>query len=171
MSLERLQLDPFLLAQMYHQPIIPEEITAVPAEAKAVPEIKYLGENQKNILLLIQNEREAYLSEETFNLLANILNACKLGMQDVALVNTANYPGIRLQDYLQKIPARQVINFAIEPASLGLPPHSPTKPLRSMACPSSFRTTCNSLQQTKPSKAASGWDSNNYSVYKPLIWN
>ncbi|WP_298709254.1 hypothetical protein [Chitinophaga sp.] len=125
MSLERLQLDPFLLAQMYHQPIIPEEITAVPAEAKAVPEIKYLGENQKNILLLIQNEREAYLSEETFNLLANILNACKLGMQDVALVNTANYPGIRLQDYLQKIPARQVINFAIEPASLGLPPTQP----------------------------------------------
>lgn len=122
MSLERLQLDPFLLAQMYHQPIIPEEIKVVPTEAKALPEIKYLGENQKNILLLIQNEREAYLSEETFNLLANILNACKLGMQDVALANTANYPGIRLQDYLSKIPARQVIYFAIEPSTLGLPP-------------------------------------------------
>ncbi len=122
MSLERLQLDPFLLAQMYHQPIIPEEIKAVPAEAKAVPEIKYLGENQKNILLLIQNEKEAYLSEETFNLLTNILNACKLGMQDVALVNTANYPGTRLQNYLSKIPTRQVIYFAIPSDALGLPP-------------------------------------------------
>ncbi|WP_423737558.1 hypothetical protein [Chitinophaga caseinilytica] len=125
MSLERLQLDPFLLAQMYHQPIIPEEIIVVPAEAKVLPEIKYLGENQKNILLLIQNESEAYLSEETFNLLANILNACKLGMQDVALVNAANYPGLRLQDYLQQIPARQVIYFAIDPAKLGLPPAQP----------------------------------------------
>ncbi len=125
MSLERLQLDPFLLAQMYHQPIIPEEITVVPAEAKAMPEIKYLGENQKNILLLIQNESEAYLSDESFNLLANILNACKLGMQDVALVNTANYPGARLQDYLTKIPARQAIYFAVNPATLGLPPAQP----------------------------------------------
>lgn len=122
MSLERLQLDPFLLAQMYHQPIIPEEITAVRAEPKAVPEVKYLGENQKNILLLIQNEKEAYLSEETFNLLTNILNACKLGMQDVALINTAKYPGIRLQDFLSKVPARQVIYFAISPEALGLPP-------------------------------------------------
>lgn len=122
MSLERLQLDPFLLAQMYHQPIIPEEITVVPAQAKAIPEIKYLGENQKNILLLIQNEREAYLSEESFNLLTNILNACKLGMQDVALINTANYPGARLQDFLAAVPSRQVIHFAIDPSALGLPP-------------------------------------------------
>lgn len=125
MSLEQLQLDPYLLAQMYDQPIIPEENRAQPAVAKALPQIKYLGENQKNILLLIQNESEAYLNEELFNLLANILNACKLGMQDVALINTASYPGLTLADYKEATAARQCIIFAIPPASLGLPPMQP----------------------------------------------
>lgn len=120
MSLEGLQLDPYLLAQMYDQPIIPEEGRTQPAVVKALPKVKYLGENQKNILLLIQNESEAYLNEELFNLLANILNACKLGMQDVALINMASYPGLTLADLKQAVPAKQCIFFAIPPASLGL---------------------------------------------------
>lgn len=121
MSLEQLQLDPYLLAQMYDQPIIPEVRPAAPAAEKVLPELKYLGENQKNILLLIQNESEAYLNEELFNLLTNILNACKLGMQDVALLNVANYPGLTLQDYKTALNCRQCIIFAIPPARLGLP--------------------------------------------------
>ncbi|QEH43517.1 hypothetical protein [Chitinophaga sp. XS-30] len=128
MSLDRLQLDPYLLAQMYDQPIIPEEHRAQPAVAKALPKVKYLGENQKNILLLIQNESEAYLNDELFNLLANILNACKLGMQDVALINIALYPGLTLADYQQAVSARQCIIFAIPPAILGLPPMQPYLP-------------------------------------------
>jgi len=122
MSLEQLQLDPYLLAQMYNQPIIPEARPAAPAVEKAVPKVKYLGENQKNILLLIQNESEAYLNEELFNLLTNILNACKLGMQDVALTNAATYPGVTLADYKSVIPVRQCIIFAVPPANIGLPP-------------------------------------------------
>lgn len=122
MSLEQLQLDPYLLAQMYDQPIIPETRVVAPAAEKALPKVKYLGENQKNILLLIQNESEAYLNEELFNLLTNILNACKLGMQDVALVNAATYPGLTLVDYKNAIPVRQCIIFAVPPANIGLPP-------------------------------------------------
>lgn len=121
MSLEQLQLDPYLLAQMYGQPIIPEVRLAAPATEKVMPKLKYLGENQKNILLLIQNESEAYLNEELFNLLANILNACKLGMQDVALLNVAAFPGLTLQDYHTALGFRQCIIFDIPPAQLGIP--------------------------------------------------
>lgn len=121
MSLGQLQLDPYLLAQMYDQPIIPEMRKAEPVAGKVLPKLKYLGENQKNILLLIQNESEAYLNDELFNLLANILNACKLGMQDVALVNTVLYPGTTLPDYAQSIAVKQCIIFDIAPSLLGLP--------------------------------------------------
>src|SRR5690606_6956231 len=105
-----------------------EENRAQPAVAKALPKVKYLGENQKNIALLIQNESEAYLNEELFNLLANILNACKLGMQDVALINTAHYPGLGLAEFREATAARQCIIFAIPPAGLGLPPMQPYLP-------------------------------------------
>lgn len=153
MSLEQLQLDPYLLAQMYHQPIIPEAGTAAPAAPKVLPKLKYLGENQKNILLLIQNESEAYLNEELFNLLTNILNACKLGMQDVALLNVAATPGLTLQDYHTALGFRHCIIFDIPPAGLGLPemaPYLPESHFGAMALYSG------SLQQIATDKALKG---------------
>ena len=149
MSLERLQLDPFLLAQMYHQPIIPEEITAVPAEAKPLPDFKYLGENQKNILLLIQNESEAYLNEELFNLLANILNACKLGMQEVALLNVAGYPGLTLHDYHTALGSGSASYSTYRPHSWAWRRWNPTGSKPTSGHRSCIRTTCNKLQQTR----------------------
>ncbi|HEY0608378.1 MAG TPA: hypothetical protein VGD35_01955 [Chitinophaga sp.] len=120
MSFDQLQLDPYLLARIYNQPIIPGKSTPVVNEQKPLPKIKYLGENQKNIALFIQNENGAYLNDELFNLLTNILNACKLGMQDVALVNTAQVPNTALTMWQQAVTMRQCVVFGITPASLGL---------------------------------------------------
>jgi hypothetical protein len=122
MSFDQLQLDPYLLARIYNQPIIPGKSEPVAKEQKALPKIKYLGENQKNIALFIQNENGAYLNDELFNLLTNILNACKLGMQDVALVNTAQAPNTTLTMWQQAVNMRQCVVFGITAASLGLEP-------------------------------------------------
>ena len=124
MSLEHIQIDPYFLARIFNQPIIPGEKPAVvkPVAAPAAPlqKIKYLGENQKNIALLIQNENEVFLNEELFNLLTNILNACKLGMQDVALINLHAYPGATFDALQQAVPMKQVVFFGIDPETIGL---------------------------------------------------
>lgn len=124
MSLENIQIDPYFLARIYNQPIIPGEKQAVaaPVAAPVVPlqKVKYLGENQKNITLLIQNEHEVYLNDELFNLLTNILNACKLGMQDVALINLHAYPGASFAALQQAVLVKQAVLFGIEPETLGL---------------------------------------------------
>ncbi|UYQ93666.1 hypothetical protein MKQ68_00940 [Chitinophaga horti] len=120
MSLSSVQLDPYLLAKMYTQPIIPEEKQAGPVVQKELPKVKYLGENQKNILLLIQNENDAYLNDESFNLLTNILNACKLGMQDVALANVAHYTALSLADWQKVIPFSRCVIFGIGPDQLAV---------------------------------------------------
>jgi hypothetical protein len=125
MSFDQLQLDPYLLARIYTQPIIPGKSAPVVKEEKPLPKVKYLGENQKNIVLFIQNENGAYLNDELFNLLTNILNACKLGMQDVALVNTAQAPASSLTLWQQAINMRQCVFFGITPESLGLEPLPP----------------------------------------------
>lgn len=125
MSLDQLQLDPYLLARIYIQPIIPGESAPVVTEQKSIPQVKFLGENQKNIALFIQNENEAYLNDELFNLLANILNACKLSMQDVALINIVNYPALPLTGWQQAVSLQRGIAFGITPASLGLEPLPP----------------------------------------------
>ncbi|MCK7559864.1 hypothetical protein MKQ70_34975 [Chitinophaga sedimenti] len=120
MSLSEVKLDPYLLAKMYTQPIIPEEKQAGPAVQKELPKVKYLGENQKNILLLIQNENEAYLNDESFNLLANILNACKLGMQDVALANITQYTALTMAEWQQVVNFNRCVVFGIGPDQLGV---------------------------------------------------
>ncbi|PSL47370.1 hypothetical protein CLV51_102217 [Chitinophaga niastensis] len=120
MSLEQFQLDPYFLAKIYTQPIIPGKSMPVITEQKAVPKVKYLGENQKNIALFIQNENEAYLNEELFNLLTNILNACKLGMQDVSLMNIFHYPQLTFPDWQTAVKIERGVVFGIAPAQLGL---------------------------------------------------
>ncbi|MDR6566747.1 hypothetical protein SAMN05660461_3521 [Chitinophaga ginsengisegetis] len=120
MSLEQTQLDPYFLAKIFTQPIIPGK--SMPAEAveKVAPKVKYLGENQKNIALFIQNENEAYLNEELFNLLTNILNACKLGMQDVSLINVIHYPSLAFPAWQAAVKIERSVVFGIAPEQLGL---------------------------------------------------
>ncbi|WP_436490106.1 hypothetical protein [Chitinophaga sp. ARDCPP14] len=120
MSLEQTELDPYFLAKIFTQPIIPGK--SMPAEAveKVTPKVKYLGENQKNIALFIQNENEAYLNEELFNLLTNILNACKLGMQDVSLINVIHYPSLTFPDWQAAVKIERSVVFGIAPEQLGL---------------------------------------------------
>jgi hypothetical protein len=120
MSLEQIDLDPYYLAKIFTQPIIPGERNTVPTAEKALPQVKYLGENQKNIAIFIQNENEAYLNEELFNLLTNILNACKLSMQDVSLINVIHYPGLTYADWSKAVNIQKAVFFGIAPEQIGL---------------------------------------------------
>ena len=120
MSFDQVKLDPYILARIYNQPIIPGEKTVAVTAPAAPPEVKYLGENQKNIALFIQNEGEAYLNDELFNLLTNILNACKLGMQDIALINIAHYPAMSFTAWTSAVQFKQAVIFGIPPSAVGL---------------------------------------------------
>ncbi|NML41362.1 hypothetical protein HHL17_29490 [Chitinophaga sp. G-6-1-13] len=120
MSLDQLDLDPYYLAKIFTQPIIPGKSVPVAAPQIEVPKVKYLGENQKNVALFIQNENEAYLNDELFNLLTNILNACKLGMQDVSLMNTSPYPQLDYTSWQAAVKIEKAIVFGAASTPLGL---------------------------------------------------
>lgn len=120
MSFDKLQLDPYLLARIYTQPIIPGKKAPAAVVTEALPKVKFLGENQKNIALFIQNNSEVYLNEELFNLLTNILNACKLGMQDIALINVAQYNAMPFSSWQKAVPMKQAVLFGINPSGMGL---------------------------------------------------
>lgn len=120
MSFDQVQLDPYFLARIFTQPIIPGKKVTVADTPAVIPDVKFLGENQKNIALFIQNEGGAYLNEELFNLLTNILNACKLGMQDIALINVAHYPAMPFTSWQSAVKMKQAVLFGISPATMGL---------------------------------------------------
>jgi hypothetical protein len=115
-------LDPYLLAQIFTQPIIQgNEAPSEKAPEKPL-NLRFLGENQKNILILIKNPTAAYLSDDSFNLLSNILNACKLGILDIALVNVSNYENVSFETFQQQSQAKYGILFGVDPATIQLEP-------------------------------------------------
>jgi len=88
-------------------------------EQKSTPSqpIKFLGDHLKKILVLVHDENAVYLNEADLGLLSSILNACKLNLADIALVNTASQP-LSLHEILETLPSQYVFVFAITGTAL-----------------------------------------------------
>lgn len=82
--------------------------------------INSLGGNQKNILFLVTDSQNKFLPDNEMDLLSNLITACKLSMEDIALVNhfnaTFNYN--QLNDHFQ---SKKILMFGITTSELGLP--------------------------------------------------
>lgn len=95
-------------------------IAATPSQMKENLEIpvdtatplKYLGEHNKQIIVLVNDPDAVYLNETDLGLLSSILNACKLNLADIALINVAQQSK-SLHDILNTLPSRLVISFAV----------------------------------------------------------
>lgn len=151
MSLNNLKLQPAVLAQLYdkvliegktsaqaaspapdikkvdqppvtpHRPVVGDNTQAINQEV----EIKTLGDNKKQVLVLCKNEGLAFLPDEELNQLTSILTACGLSLADIALANwhQAKEAGFdRVQETLRP---RKVIAFGLTPQDLDLPVHFP----------------------------------------------
>lgn len=106
MSLKQVSLDPFLLAQLYKCPVVPSEKTVSPDNPS---QLNFLGNHSKQITLLIYNKEQTWLSEEHFTFLTKILQACGLSMDDIALINVAFLPEVKLPDLLGRLETKKLI--------------------------------------------------------------
>jgi hypothetical protein len=97
----------------------------VPAVNKQSEGIKYLGNNKKNILLLMKYPDAVYLPDPALQFLTGILGACQLSLDDVAIINLAVYPNTTFKEVMSFFNSRIIMLFGIEPASIGLPINFP----------------------------------------------
>jgi hypothetical protein len=98
-------------------PPLEEKNAAIAEEAPLTAPIKFLGEHQKKILVLVQDVDAVHLNERAFDLLTSILNACKLTIADIALINLAN-KNFSLHQILTQVPSEFVLVFDINPSQL-----------------------------------------------------
>jgi hypothetical protein len=119
MSLNQIQLNNQLLAGLYSSVLIETNATIMPTQTH----VKYLGKNEKCILVLISNESLPFLPDNELNFFTSVLSACKLSLADVAIVNvhSLNNP----ETITETIECRNVLLFGVEPLSIGLPIHFP----------------------------------------------
>ena len=99
----------------------PAANVAAPAVANvpAQPPLKYLGENKRRILLLVQDPGAVHLEDKSLNFLLSILNACTLSMESVALVNMTGTGARTVEDIARELDSQSVLLFGIDPAGLG----------------------------------------------------
>ena len=86
MSLDDIQLGPFLVQHLYKHSIV--DLDTIKKNGMFdVPQIPFLGKNENGILVLVNEAYNAFLPDADLQLLTGILTACNLSLADIALVN------------------------------------------------------------------------------------
>ena len=119
MSLNNIVLKPFLLADLYPNTLIETAATTVPEKKQ----VKLLGNNAKKIIVIVNHEQSAFLPDHELNFLTTILNACKLSLADIGIVNLQQ-SGDQVEQVIES-DGRVILLFGIEPSSICLPVHFP----------------------------------------------
>lgn len=84
------------------------------------PEIKYLGENKKNILFLVNDDLHTFTGDAEMEMLTNLVAACKLTLADIALVNFNNNP-VPYIDLNTHFSPNKILIFGVSGSQLDLP--------------------------------------------------
>lgn len=108
-------------------PVIKEEVIVVQpttqpeAIAEPVFDFKYLGKNQKQILILVNDSANDVSTEQGRELLRKLVKAIELTANDFALVNYANYSGAKFQHFKATFNCSLVLSFGVGAKQLDLP--------------------------------------------------
>ena len=121
MSLDNIELTPFLIAELFKNTLV-EIKSAKKADKTALPPaFNFLGNNKSRVAIVIYDAENIYLPDAQLNFLMVILGACKLTMEDVAIVNISNSNSITYKTIESELKAEKIILFGVTSAELGLP--------------------------------------------------
>lgn len=106
-ELNNIALNAYMLEDLYGHSLV-EMSVAEPAPATA---LKFLGNNEKNVTVLVSNAGYAFLSDTQLSFLTKMLAACKMNTGDVAIVNLATGP--TLDNVMEQLKPEKIIAFGI----------------------------------------------------------
>jgi hypothetical protein len=149
MGLNDIELPASVVASLYPSALVAGDNNTSPPSAPAVtspvskpaPAIsnetefqwKSLGNNQRNILVVVNHSDIQHLPDADLNFLTNMLTACKLGLGDIALLNFDHYKETGGPAILKHFKSRTVLLFGLEPVSFGLPVSFPAFQVQNVA--------------------------------------
>lgn len=132
-----------------------KEIVAANPVLETATKWKSLGENKKNILIMVNSPDAVHILDNELSFLTGVLSACKLNMADVVVVNRNNYPEISYKELTSSFKSKIVFLFDIDPAAFGLPMNFPHYQIQAFAgssflfCPSLKELENNKIEKSK----------------------
>ena len=148
MSLNDIQLNQATLAALYSDCLVGDTVNGPgpanttrmekqPDLAHVTPQhpplFRSLGNNRKHILAVVEHPGSAFLPDEDLQFLTRMLTACKLSLDDVAIVNRQHQPEAQALDYDRQFAARVIFLFGIAPLDFGLPVSFPLYQVQQVA--------------------------------------
>lgn len=150
-DLNHIKLSAEMIAGLYKDQLVEEQAQIVPVEPlkKEDGKFKFLGENKKNILILTYYKDVVYMPDEDLAFLTTILNACKINLGDVAVVNTA-LSEIDYRDLKKQLKQQKALLFNVEPTQIQLPVTFPPFQVQSFdGCQYLLSPSLNTLENDK----------------------
>ena len=140
MSLDDIKLSPFLVKKLYEKTLVVSSFAneqktqivkninsekSIPPHANEEYSIKYLGKNNRNILIVVDEKDHKFLGDEELSFLINILSACNVTMADAALVNSYGNDNIVYENLIKTFTPSFILFIGTEPQALGFPVQIP----------------------------------------------
>ena len=121
MSLDNIQLPPIVLQDLFKHSLIYLKDEKRKVEDTAQISFNTLGNNGRQVLILVENEEAIYLPDDQLNFLLGILSACNLTMNDVAIFNTRKNKPANYKTLSAELNAEKFLLFGVSPAMIELP--------------------------------------------------
>jgi len=121
MSLDNIQLPPVILQDLYKNSLVDLSTEKLPSKASTRSSLSYLGDNQKKIIIVVNESDAIYLPDDDLGFLMGILTACKLNMADIALLNLSANPSPDHNTINNELAAEKILLFGVDPLMLELP--------------------------------------------------
>jgi len=116
MSLNNISLSPRLIAALYPASLI-EQLIPI-----HIPDtIKFLGNNKKNILILVSKDNITFLENDELDFLSSIMVACKLSLADVAIININSLAVTNYRSIISQLKSKTVLMFDVASDGIDLP--------------------------------------------------
>ncbi len=129
MSLDNIQLNTRVVADLYRNSLINLENDQSVSNRDTGKTLEFLGSNNQQILLLIEEPLHKYLAENDLAFLSKILAAVNTTLADVAIVNCYENTSVNYDNLMEHLKPSKIIFFEVKAAQLGFPLNfAPNKP-------------------------------------------
>lgn len=121
MSLNDIQLSGSVITDLFKNSLVlPGKIDKDEKNSPGTTQYKYLGNNLKKIILVVYSPGAVFLPEQQLLLLSKMLEACKLNIGDVAIINHFANP-VNITDLTRQLSPKTILLFGLEPTAINLP--------------------------------------------------
>ena len=122
MSIDTIELSTKIISDLFKNSLVEfSELEPVAKQTKTTAQLKYLGENRKNVLVVVNYSDAVHIPDKQLSFLTSLLGACKLSLADIAVFNFNRHKAKDFTMFISFFKPTVVFLFGIEPAEFGMP--------------------------------------------------